>query len=175
MRRKDKKLLVVCLLSYIIATMLFTTAVYAKSSKVVMNIWEFDFKKAPRQAAKIASKIGGMKKKGSSRYDSAYYAGKRVTIGVSIDAEYGKKNDEFLRITNSGNKRFTIKGIMIGDSRASVIKKMKSLKGIPNWLSPFQDYNNGTLFWSGNSSCIKAYYSMNNKLKKWVYIIAPSG
>lgn len=173
--RKHKTIISGWLLGIIISVIFLSTVVYAKSSNVAMNIWGFDYDNARDQAARIASKIGGMKRKTSSRYDSAYYIGNKVTIGVSVNAEFGKKNDEYVRIINSGNKYFTIKGVKIGDSRTAVIKKMKSLNRIPKRMSPFQEYNNGTLFWSGNSICVRVYYNKSNKLEKWIYIIAPSG
>ena len=169
-RSQKKRQRRLCLLYVLLIVLLSSSAVYASSSKVAMNIWGFDYDNAVSQITTLSRKLGGMKVKRSKKYDSVYFVGKRVKMGVSIDAEYGAKNNEYLRITNSGNKRLTIKGVKIGNSRETVIKKMCSLKG----GTPFQSYNKGSLFWAGNSLCVKAYYK-KGKLKKWIYIIAPSG
>ena len=118
---------------------------------------------------KLAKKVKKMKTKSSSKYPSLYLKGNKVTIGVCENASARSSRNEYLRITNEGNKNLTIYKLKINDTKSVVKKKMKAA---------YFTYTNldgtGKAYWFGESSCIKVKYNKKGKLKKWTYISAPT-
>lgn len=147
-----------------------SAGVFAASKTVSMKMWGFN-SDTSGMATALAKKIGGMKQRKSRKYRTVYFTGKKVTIGVDNHALPWLYSDEYVRITNKGNKRFRIFGIKIGDSKAAVLRKMKK-KRIGR--SSFKTKNGGSTFSAGDSEYIIFKYR-KGKVSKWIYIVAPSG
>ena len=113
--------------------------------------------------ARLARKLG-LKKK-SSRKFKKYYKGKKVVVGWnSGSASYPKK---YVYIKNSGNKKFTVYGVKIGDSKKTVKKKMNKV----SWL-----YSSGsrTLQYGPDYDGYTFKFNRKGKLISWTYQIYPT-
>ena len=162
--RKTKQLLsfiLVC--SMLIATM---TCTVSAASTVKMNLWSYGSSTA-KDAKKLAKKIGNMKSVSSNEFRSAYFKGNHVEIGVNGNAQPGTLYDDYIFVKNTGNKKFTICGIKIGDSKSTVKSKMNKQYNVFKVKS-------GKTYRRGESGYIKFYYK-NEKLSKWTYTLSPTG
>lgn len=117
------------------------------------------------QLKKAVKKIVGVKAKSSSVYPDLYYTGKKMTIGLNLNAEYGTKAKNYIYIKNTGNKKVKYYGVQIGDSKSAVAAKMKN--------AGMRTYNNGKVYWWGNAAYVKLTYK-NGKVSAYTYVCAPT-
>ena len=96
-----------------------------------------------------------------------YQEGNKVVIGVNGDAQPGTKYDDYIYVKNTGNKKFTICGVKIGDSKSTVKNKMKKQSGVFTVKS-------GKTYRRGEAGYIVFMYK-NGKLYKWSYTLSPTG
>ena len=158
-----KKLLSLILTCILLSTL--TCSVFAAST-VQMNLWAYGSSTA-KDAKKLAKKIGNMKSASSKEFKSAYYKGNHVVIGVNNDAQAGTKYDDYIYVKNMGNKKFTICGVKIGDSKSKVKSKMSKQSGIFTVKS-------GKTYRRGEAGYIVFSYK-NGKVSKWSYTLSPTG
>ena len=106
-----------------------------------------------------------MKKKSSSKYPDLYYSGNKITVGLNLDARYGSAKNIYLIIENTGNKNVKYYGIKIGDSKATVLKKLKQMR--------YKTYDGGETYSNANAFTFAPVFK-NGKLKSFKYISAPT-
>ena len=164
MNKRMKQLIsfiLVC--SMIIVTM---TCTVSAASTVKMNLWSYGSSTA-KDAKKLAKKIGNMKSVSSDEFRSAYYKGNHVEIGVNDNAQPGTLYDDYIFVKNTGNKKFTICGIKIGDSKSTVKSKMSKQYNVFKVKS-------GKTYRRGEAGYIQFFYK-NGKVSKWAYTLSPTG
>lgn len=156
---------IILMVSTFLIILLLAVPVSAASKTVNMKAIGFSYGTTTKTLKKIAGKIGKMKNKNSKKYTTFYWSGNKVTIGVCENAKAGKYNNEYIRVTNSGNKKFMFCKVKIGDKKSTVEKKLSK--------QYLRSYDNGKTYWYGDAAYIKFIYK-KNKVKKWIYVIAPT-
>ena len=163
--KRTKKIFIsfVIICSMVIASMSYSVSA---ASTVQMNLWGYGSSTA-NDAKKLAKKIGNMRSSSSKEFKTAYYKGNNVVIGINGDAQPGTRYDDYIYVKNTGNKKFTICGVKIGDSKSSVKNKMS------NQYNMFT-VRSGKTYRRGEAGYIKFYYK-NGKVSKWIYTLSPTG
>lgn len=150
----------------IILTLLFQLSVMnVMAAKVdCKSVFQYGVsKKSVTKMQAVAKKLTGVKKSKSSKYPSIYYSGKKVKMGMNLNAVYGTKKDTYTYISNTGNKQLTIYSVAIGDSKKKVESKMSKVT-----RSHYKD-----IYMFGNAARIVFKYK-NGKLSSYKYTCAPT-
>ena len=110
----------------------------------------------------LKNRIGGMTVVPMMAYPSFYAFGNQIAIGVNEYAEYG---ENYVLITNSGNRRVKILGVAPGMTYGKAQNKILS--------SGFQKSRYSNIFYWGNAATLTLNLK-NGRVTGWRYVSAPT-